>query len=93
MYCIYTSHFANTINIHYVIFCCIGILCNYVIFCCIGVLCNEEGVPEDEENFDEAIKSVNTALVPTKVRFNFRVFGPNGLFSCQMGHLLSVSFV
>ncbi|KAK2143283.1 hypothetical protein LSH36_857g00105 [Paralvinella palmiformis] len=28
---------------------------------------NEDGVPEDEENFDEAIKNVNTALLATKV--------------------------
>ena len=32
-----------------------------------GVLKNEEGVPESEENFDEAIKNVNSSLVPTKV--------------------------
>lgn len=29
---------------------------------------NEEGITEDEENFDEAIRSVNMALVPTRVR-------------------------
>uniref|UniRef100_A0A8D3D1Z1 NEDD8-activating enzyme E1 regulatory subunit n=1 Tax=Scophthalmus maximus TaxID=52904 RepID=A0A8D3D1Z1_SCOMX len=28
---------------------------------------NENGVPEDEENFEEAVKNVNTALNPTKV--------------------------
>uniref|UniRef100_A0A3Q2UUR0 NEDD8-activating enzyme E1 regulatory subunit n=1 Tax=Haplochromis burtoni TaxID=8153 RepID=A0A3Q2UUR0_HAPBU len=28
---------------------------------------NENGVPEDEENFEEAIKNVNTALNPTKI--------------------------
>uniref|UniRef100_A0A671TLC2 NEDD8-activating enzyme E1 regulatory subunit n=1 Tax=Sparus aurata TaxID=8175 RepID=A0A671TLC2_SPAAU len=32
-----------------------------------GILKNENGVPEDEENFEEAIKNVNTALNPTKV--------------------------
>ena len=32
-----------------------------------GIRKNEEGVPEDEENFDEAIKSVNMGLVPTRV--------------------------
>lgn len=32
-----------------------------------GILKNEDGVPEMEENFDEAINRVNTALVPTKV--------------------------
>ncbi|XP_062506517.1 NEDD8-activating enzyme E1 regulatory subunit-like [Corticium candelabrum] len=32
-----------------------------------GILCNEDGVPEVEENFDEADKSVNSSLVPTKV--------------------------
>ncbi|XP_043937851.1 NEDD8-activating enzyme E1 regulatory subunit [Protopterus annectens] len=31
------------------------------------ILKNENGVPEDEENFEEAIKNVNTALNPTKV--------------------------
>ncbi len=33
-----------------------------------GILRNYEGVPEDEENFDEAIKNVNSALVPAKVK-------------------------
>ncbi|XP_033104427.1 NEDD8-activating enzyme E1 regulatory subunit-like [Anneissia japonica] len=28
---------------------------------------NEHGAPEDEENFDEAISAVNTALIPTKI--------------------------
>lgn len=32
-----------------------------------GIRKNENGVPEDEENFEEAIKNVNTALNPTKV--------------------------
>ncbi|XP_056134447.1 NEDD8-activating enzyme E1 regulatory subunit [Lampris incognitus] len=32
-----------------------------------GILKNENNVPEDEENFEEAIKNVNTALNPTKV--------------------------
>ncbi|XP_068750209.1 NEDD8-activating enzyme E1 regulatory subunit-like [Montipora capricornis] len=32
-----------------------------------GILVNEHGVPEEEENFDEAIKAVNMALVPTKI--------------------------
>uniref|UniRef100_A0A8C2ENY4 NEDD8-activating enzyme E1 regulatory subunit n=1 Tax=Cyprinus carpio TaxID=7962 RepID=A0A8C2ENY4_CYPCA len=32
-----------------------------------GILTNENGTPEDEENFEEAIKNVNTALNPTKV--------------------------
>ncbi|XP_040185601.1 NEDD8-activating enzyme E1 regulatory subunit isoform X2 [Rana temporaria] len=31
-----------------------------------GVLKNENGVPEDEENFEEAVKNVNTALNVTK---------------------------
>ncbi|KAK5603695.1 NEDD8-activating enzyme E1 regulatory subunit [Crenichthys baileyi] len=31
-----------------------------------GIMKNENGVPEDEENFDEAIKNVNTALNQTK---------------------------
>uniref|UniRef100_A0AAX7TQ91 NEDD8-activating enzyme E1 regulatory subunit n=1 Tax=Astatotilapia calliptera TaxID=8154 RepID=A0AAX7TQ91_ASTCA len=33
----------------------------------IFLLKNENGVPEDEENFEEAIKNVNTALNPTKI--------------------------
>jgi len=33
----------------------------------LGIMKNENGVPEDEENFEEAIKNVNTALNPTKV--------------------------
>ncbi|KAK6174690.1 hypothetical protein SNE40_017921 [Patella caerulea] len=32
-----------------------------------GVLKNKDGVPEDEENFDEAVRNVNTALHPTSV--------------------------
>ncbi|KAI0215269.1 NEDD8-activating enzyme E1 regulatory subunit [Lamellibrachia satsuma] len=32
-----------------------------------GILKNAELVPEDEENFDEAIRNVNSALVPTKI--------------------------
>ncbi|XP_048731637.1 NEDD8-activating enzyme E1 regulatory subunit-like isoform X2 [Ostrea edulis] len=32
-----------------------------------GTRKNADGVPEDEENFDEAVKSVNMALVPTKI--------------------------
>ncbi|XP_029112104.1 NEDD8-activating enzyme E1 regulatory subunit isoform X1 [Scleropages formosus] len=32
-----------------------------------GILKNENGVAEDEENFEEAIKNVNTALNPTKI--------------------------
>uniref|UniRef100_A0A8B9H3V8 NEDD8-activating enzyme E1 regulatory subunit n=1 Tax=Astyanax mexicanus TaxID=7994 RepID=A0A8B9H3V8_ASTMX len=32
-----------------------------------GIRKNENGAPEEEENFDEAIKNVNTALNPTKV--------------------------
>ncbi|KAK7504555.1 hypothetical protein BaRGS_00004041, partial [Batillaria attramentaria] len=32
-----------------------------------GMRVNEEGVPEEEENFEEAVKHVNTAMVPTKV--------------------------
>lgn len=39
----------------------------FCIFFHSGILKNENGVPEDEENFDEAIKNVNTALNPTKV--------------------------
>ncbi|KAA0723555.1 NEDD8-activating enzyme E1 regulatory subunit APP-BP1 [Triplophysa tibetana] len=32
-----------------------------------GMLKNESGTPEDEENFEEAIKNVNTVLNPTKI--------------------------
>ncbi|XP_061201941.1 NEDD8-activating enzyme E1 regulatory subunit isoform X2 [Neopsephotus bourkii] len=32
-----------------------------------GILKNENGVPEDEENFEEAIKNVNTALNTTEI--------------------------
>ncbi|XP_060767074.1 NEDD8-activating enzyme E1 regulatory subunit isoform X1 [Neoarius graeffei] len=32
-----------------------------------GIRKNENGSPEEEENFDEAIKNVNTALNPTKL--------------------------
>lgn len=32
-----------------------------------GVRKNEEGVPLDEENFDEAIQNVNSLLVPTQI--------------------------
>ncbi|XP_069509303.1 NEDD8-activating enzyme E1 regulatory subunit isoform X2 [Ambystoma mexicanum] len=35
-----------------------------------GILKNENGVPEDEENFEEAIKNVNTALADTKIPSN-----------------------
>ncbi|XP_072373903.1 NEDD8-activating enzyme E1 regulatory subunit isoform X2 [Scyliorhinus torazame] len=35
-----------------------------------GLLKKDDGVPEDEENFDEAIKNVNTALNPTKIPSN-----------------------
>ncbi|KAM8947650.1 NEDD8-activating enzyme E1 regulatory subunit [Pelodytes ibericus] len=35
-----------------------------------GVLKNENGVPEDEENFEEAVKNVNTALNVTKISSN-----------------------
>lgn len=32
-----------------------------------GVKRNEEGILEEEENFEEAVKAVNTALNPTRV--------------------------
>ena len=34
----------------------------YYWYSILGIRVNEDGVPEDEENFDEAIKAVNTAL-------------------------------
>ena len=35
-----------------------------------GILKNESGAPEDEENFEEAIKNVNTALNTTQIPSN-----------------------
>ena len=35
-----------------------------------GILKNEEGIPEEEENFEEAIKATNTALQPTRIPDN-----------------------
>uniref|UniRef100_A0A286XXB3 NEDD8 activating enzyme E1 subunit 1 n=1 Tax=Cavia porcellus TaxID=10141 RepID=A0A286XXB3_CAVPO len=35
-----------------------------------GILKNENGMPEDEENFEEAIKNVNTALNTTQIPSN-----------------------
>ncbi|XP_031558271.1 NEDD8-activating enzyme E1 regulatory subunit-like [Actinia tenebrosa] len=32
-----------------------------------GIRVRQHGIPEEEENFDEAIKSVNKAFVPTKI--------------------------
>jgi len=32
-----------------------------------GIRTNDEGVPEDEENFEEALRNVNTALLPTSL--------------------------
>lgn len=37
-----------------------------------GILKNADGVPEDEENFEEAVKAVNTALEPTSIPSNVR---------------------
>ena len=34
---------------------------------------NADGVPEDEENFDEAVTAVNTALQPTHIPHTVRV--------------------
>ena len=39
---------------------------------CEGVRCNEFGVPEDEENFQEAAKAVNTALTEVDVSPSLR---------------------
>ena len=35
-----------------------------------GILRNDDGIPEEEENFEEAIKAVNTALLPTRIPSN-----------------------
>ena len=32
-----------------------------------GGLVNEDGVPEIEENFEEAVKSVNASILPTVI--------------------------
>ena len=37
--------------------------------CVPGIRRKENDVPEEEENFDEAITAVNKALVPTKVLY------------------------
>lgn len=37
-----------------------------------GILKNDEGVPEMEENFEEAIKAVNSAVIPTIVPSNVK---------------------
>lgn len=39
-----------------------------------GILKKENGVPEDEENFEEAIKNVNTALTPSKLPSSLEEF-------------------
>uniref|UniRef100_A0AAY4AZ05 NEDD8-activating enzyme E1 regulatory subunit n=1 Tax=Denticeps clupeoides TaxID=299321 RepID=A0AAY4AZ05_9TELE len=44
-----------------------------------GILKNENGAPEDEENFDEAIKNVNTALNATKISSTVE-----DIFSCDL---------
>jgi len=41
------------------------------LFCHAGILVNKDGIPEEEENFDEAIKAVNMALVPTRVMYSY----------------------
>ena len=38
-----------------------------------SILRNEEGIPEEEENFEEAIKATNTALQLTKVPENIKM--------------------
>jgi len=40
---------------------------NIVMLCLVGIRVAESGVPEDEENFDEALKAVNTALGEAEV--------------------------
>ena len=40
----------------------------FLSWCDAGILVNKDGIPEEEENFDEAIRAVNMALVPTRVR-------------------------
>uniref|UniRef100_A0A8C5WYL5 NEDD8-activating enzyme E1 regulatory subunit n=1 Tax=Laticauda laticaudata TaxID=8630 RepID=A0A8C5WYL5_LATLA len=44
-------------------------VCRYleVLHFFLGILKNENGILEDEENFEEAIKNVNTAVIATKV--------------------------
>lgn len=43
----------------------LALFCYFFVW--IGILKNENGAPEDEENFEEAIKNVNTALNTTQV--------------------------
>ena len=38
----------------------------------VGMRHNEDGVPEDEENFDEAVKAVNTALTDHRIPSDLR---------------------
>ena len=38
----------------------------------VGIRTSSEGVPEDEENFEEAIKAVNGALVESRVPLEVR---------------------
>ena len=37
------------------------------------ILRNDEGIPEEEENFEEAIKATNTALQPTRIPSNINM--------------------
>ena len=47
------------------------LLIKLLLFCHAGILVNKDGIPEEEENFDEAIKAVNMALVPTRVMYSY----------------------
>jgi len=48
-----------------------------------GILRNEDGIPEDEENFQEAIAAVNTALHETKVTSSLQVLLAHSL-ACEI---------
>lgn len=57
----------------------------------IGILKNENGAPEDEENFEEAIKNVNTALNTTQVfKELLRDSVKKGVFWSPYGEMIGV---
>lgn len=38
----------------------------------LGIKLNEHGIPEDEENFEEALRAVNYAVLPTTISTNVK---------------------
>ncbi|CAJ0955784.1 unnamed protein product, partial [Ranitomeya imitator] len=53
-----------------------------------GILRNESGVQEDEENFEEAVKNVNTALNTTKACSKFRTRVPQMCLPALLGAIV-----